>query len=344
MLRLIHHLLPLLLILLFTAAQQVHSWRPWPNAVNNNSRSSTADFRFGPSKKFEGSSEFVDLKYHMGPVMTTNITVHIIWYGKWQPSQKRIIREFINSISADSVKPPSVSGWWKTVQLYTDQTGSNISRTVKIGSEKNDRFYSHGKSLTRLSVQSVIKSFITARTKPLPVTPKNGIYLLLTSPDVYVQDFCQQVCGFHYFTFPSIVGYTLPYAWVGNSAKLCPGICAYPFAVPTYIPGLKPVKAPNGDVGVEGMISVIAHEIAELVTNPLVNAWYAGPDPIAPVEIADLCEGIYGTGGGGSYTGQMLEGRDGATFNVNGIRRQFLIQWVWNHVVNYCTGPNALDQ
>lgn len=92
------------------------------------------------------------------------------------------------------------------------------------------------------------------------------------------------------------------------------------------------------------MISVIAHEIAELATNPLVNAWYAGPDPVAPVEIADLCEGIYGTGGGGSYTGQLLDGEDGATYNMNGIRRRFLVQWVWNHVVNYCTGPNALDQ
>ncbi|KMT15889.1 hypothetical protein BVRB_3g055770 [Beta vulgaris subsp. vulgaris] len=342
MFSLIHFLLSLFLILHLTP-QPVTCWRPWPTTQTNLTDTPT-DLQFGPSKKFEGSSDFVDLKYHMGPVMTTNITVHIIWYGTWHSSQKRIIREFINSISDDSVPPPSVSGWWKTVQLYTDQTGSNISRTVKIGSEKNDRFYSHGKSLTRLSVQSVIKSFITAKTKPLPITPKNGIYLLLTSPEVYVQDFCQQVCGFHYFTFPSIVGYTLPYAWVGNSAKLCPGVCGYPFAVPTYIPGLKPVKAPNGDIGVEGMISVIAHEIAELVTNPLVNAWYAGKDPIAPVEIADLCEGIYGTGGGGSYTGQMLEGRDGATFNVNGIRRRFLIQWVWNHVVNYCTGPNALDQ
>ncbi|WMV33882.1 hypothetical protein MTR67_027267 [Solanum verrucosum] len=58
------------------------------------------------------------------------------------------------------------------------------------------------------------------------------------------------------------------------------------------------------------MISVIAHEIAELSTNPLVNAWYAGEDPSFPVEIADLCEGIYGSGGGGSYTGQMLNGED----------------------------------
>lgn len=279
----------------------------------------------------------------MGPVLTANITIHIIWYGRWEKTQKRIIRGFFNSISAVDLKPPSVYGWWKTVRLYTDQTGNNISQTVRLGEEKNDRLYSHGKSLTRLSIQSVIKSAVTAKTRPLPIDAKNGVYFLLTSDDVQVQDFCRDVCGFHYFTFPSIVGYTLPYAWVGNSAKLCPGFCAYPFAVPDYMPGLKPEKSPNGDVGIDGMISVIAHELAELSTNPLVNAWYAGEDPVAPVEIADLCEGIYGTGGGGSYTGQMLNDGDGATYNMRGIRRKFLVQWVWNHLVNYCTGPNALD-
>ncbi|KAJ0099541.1 hypothetical protein Patl1_19938 [Pistacia atlantica] len=291
--------------LLLTIAPST-AWRPWRNTTYN-----TSDFIYGNSKK-------------------------------------RVRRRSSASSSTQSPpltpSSPSIAGWWKTVQLYTDQTGNNISSTVRLGQEKNDRFYSHGKRLTRLSVQSVIKSHVTAKSKPLPINPKSGLYLLLTSDDVYVQDFCGQVCGFHYFTFPSIVGYTLPYAWVGNSGKLCPGVCAYPFAVPNYIPGLKPVKSPNGDVGVDGMISVIGHEIAELATNPLVNAWYAGPDPIAPVEIADLCEGIYGTGGGGSYTGQLLDGEDGATYNMNGIRRRYLLQWVWNHVVNYCTGPNALDQ
>lgn len=332
-------LLYIAVLISLSAAPLAHGWRPWPNQKAN-----ATDFIFGGSKKFEGSSEFVHLRYHMGPVLTANITVYPIWYGKWQKSQKRIIREFINSITAPDSKKPSVSGWWKTVQLYTDQTGSNISSNVHLGAEKNDRFYSHGKSLTRLTVQSVIKSAITATTKPLPINPKSGVYLLLTSEDVYVQDFCNNICGFHYFTFPSIVGYTLPYAWIGNSAKLCPGVCAYPFAVPTYIPGLKAMKSPNGDIGVDGMISVIAHEIAEVATNPLVNAWYAGQDPVFPVEIADLCEGIYGTGGGGSYTGQMFNGADGATYNMNGIRRRYLVQWVWNHLVNYCTGPNALDQ
>ncbi|KAL8050991.1 hypothetical protein ABFX02_06G116400 [Erythranthe guttata] len=328
-------LAPLLLLLL---AGPVFCWRPWPTTKPN-----STDILYGGSKKYEGSSEFVHLKYHMGPVLTANITVYPIWYGTWLPSHKRIIREFISSISAADSKPPSVAGWWRTVQQYTDQTGDNITRSVRVGEEKNDRFYSHGKSLTRLSVQSVIKSAVSAATRPLPVNPKSGVYLLLTSDDVHVQDFCNNICGFHYFTFPSIVGYTLPYAWVGNSAKMCPGVCAYPFAVPEYIPGLTAVKSPNGDVGVDGMISVIAHEIAELATNPLVNAWYAGGDPVFPVEIADLCEGIYGTGGGGSYTGQMLNGGDGATYNMNGIRRRFLVQWVWNHLLNYCTGPNALD-
>ncbi|KAI4363629.1 hypothetical protein MLD38_019821 [Melastoma candidum] len=92
------------------------------------------------------------------------------------------------------------------------------------------------------------------------------------------------------------------------------------------------------------MVSVIGHEIAELATNPLMNGWYAGEDPSFPVEIGDLCEGIYGTGGGGSYMGQTMKGEDGSTFNMNGVRkRRFLIQWLWNPVVSYCTGPNSLD-
>ncbi|KDO35826.1 hypothetical protein CISIN_1g046359mg [Citrus sinensis] len=90
-------------------------------------------------------------------------------------------------------------------------------------------------------------------------------------------------------------GLLVPYAWIGNSAKQRPEVCSYPFAVPGYMGGGGPaaLKPPNGNVGVDGMISVIAHELAELSTNPLVNAWYAGEDP---TEIGDLCEGLYGSG------------------------------------------------
>ncbi|KAF5785751.1 putative protein EXORDIUM [Helianthus annuus] len=120
----------------------------------------------------------------MGPVISPDITVHVVWYGTWKPAQKRIIREFINSFSAPIRRSPSVSDWWKVVQLYTNQTGSNISRTVTMGQEKNDRLLSQGRMLTRLSVQLVIKAAIKAKKNPLPAQSKGGLYFVLTSDDI----------------------------------------------------------------------------------------------------------------------------------------------------------------
>uniref|UniRef100_A0A0D9WLG1 Protein EXORDIUM-like 3 n=1 Tax=Leersia perrieri TaxID=77586 RepID=A0A0D9WLG1_9ORYZ len=334
--------LALFYLLLALAPLAVTAWRPWP--PRNASGGELAGI--GASKKYEGSSDFVKLQYHMGPVLAADITVHPIWYGKWPVSHKRTIRAFLRSLSAAGVPSPSVSAWWRTVRLYTDQTSSNVSATVRLGEEKSDARMSRGARLSRLDIQSVVRDAVTATTRPLPVD-SGGVYLVLTSPEVAVENFCGQVCGFHYFTFPSVVGYTLPYAWVGNSAARCPEICAYPFAIPSYIVagGRRPESPPNGDSGIDGMVSVIAHELAELASNPLANAWYAGEDPSFPTEIADLCEGIYGTGGGGAYTGQLLtDGRSGASYNVNGVGgRRFLVQWVWDPVVSYCSGPNALD-
>ncbi|KAK9129214.1 hypothetical protein Sjap_009701 [Stephania japonica] len=305
------------------------------------------------SKRFEGSSNLVKLKYHMGPVLSSPIKIYLIWYGNWPNPKKLLIKDFLLSISSSSTtepKPPiknhaaTVSDWWRTVSLYTDQTGANISRTVLIAGEYSDRKYSLGTQLTRLTVQQVIANSV--KSAPFPVDHKNGVYLILTSEDVAMQDFCRAVCGFHYFTFPSMVGYTLPYAWVGNSGRQCPEVCAYPFAVPAYMKGggMGAVAPPNGDVGVDGMISVIGHELAELSSNPLVNAWYAGEDPTAPTEIGDLCEGLYGTGGGGGYMGQVMRDGKGRTYNMNGRRgRKFLVQWIWNPVIKACSGPNALD-
>lgn len=303
------------------------------------------------SKKFEGSSNLVNLKYHMGPVLSSSpINLYIIWYGHWPSHQQLLIKDFLHSISPDnynhsrslSSSGKTVSDWWKTVSLYTDQTGANVSHNLLIAGEFSDHKYSHGTHLTRLTVQQVIANAV--KTAPFPVDHKNGVYLILTSVDVTVQDFCRAVCGFHYFTFPSLVGYTLPYAWVGNSGEQCPEVCAYPFAVPGYMASGRALRPPNGDVGVDGMVSVIGHELAELSSNPLINAWYAGEDPTAPTEIGDLCEGLYGTGGGGGYIGQVMRDRGGKTFNMYGRNgRKFLVQWLWSPALKACSGPNAID-
>jgi hypothetical protein len=103
------------------------------------------------------------------------------------------------------------------------------------------------------------------------------------------------------------------------------------------------LRPPNGDAGVDGMVIVLGHELAELATNPLVNAWYAGDTPTAPTEVADLCVGVYGDGGGaGGFVGNVSRAADGSSYNVNGVNgRRFLVQWLWNPVRGACYGPNS---
>lgn len=128
----------------------------------------------------------------MGPVLTSAIHVYIIWYGAWGASQKSIIRDFLNSVSSPSQVPgPSVQQWWSTVQTYTDQTGANISASIVVAGEHVDAHYSHGKLLSRLSVQDVIRSSLAENKGTLPVNTKGGLYMVLTGEDVMMQVWLQ---------------------------------------------------------------------------------------------------------------------------------------------------------
>ncbi|KAG6482725.1 protein EXORDIUM-like 7 [Zingiber officinale] len=315
----------------------------WPSSHNYPFRSDS----------IAASSEPVDVSYHMGPVVASPANIYVIWYGRWAAAPQSIIRDFLLSLSSPAPlpPPPSVDEWWRTARLYVDQTGSNVTGSFALAGELHDSGYSHGASLSRLAMQSVIRSAVAA-TDRLPMDPRDGIYLVLTSPDVEVEDFCREVCGFHYFTFPAIVGVTMPYAWVGHSGTQCPGMCAFPFALPSYMVGggggggnssALVVGPPNGDVGADGMVSVIAHELAEMATNPLINAWYAGDDPAAPAEIADLCVGVFGTGSGGGFAGHVFRSAEGAGYNLNGVNgRKFMVQWLWDPIKKSCFGPNAM--
>ncbi|KAI3664937.1 hypothetical protein L6452_43550 [Arctium lappa] len=240
----------------------------------------------------------------MGPILTSHINLYVIWYGNWNPNHQSTIRDFLYSLSSSSSVSPSVFDWWQTIRLYTDQTGSNITKSISLSLEFTDSKYSHRKSLTRLSIQSVIKNSIHALHKPLPLNFNNGLYLVLTSPDVQV----------------------------GNSGTQCPGFCAYPFAWPKYSgtpTGNNDIMgAPNGDPGTEGMISVIAHELAEVSTDPFVNGWYAGNEPSFPTEIADLCIGVYGSGAGGGFVGQVYKDKKGNAYNLNGAKGRREQRWV----------------
>ncbi|KAL2453088.1 Protein EXORDIUM-like 3 [Abeliophyllum distichum] len=127
-------LVPLLFLFFFTGP--VIAWRPWPNQSLNKT-----DFLFGGSKKYEGSSEFVQLKYHMGPVLTEkyhSFSHNGMAVAKFPETYNPGIHQLNLRRGLQTAVGGRVVG--KTVQQYTDQTGANISRHVHIGAEKNDGF------------------------------------------------------------------------------------------------------------------------------------------------------------------------------------------------------------
>ncbi|CAN6306009.1 unnamed protein product [Urochloa humidicola] len=73
---------------------------PYPHG-----RAGGGDPLLGASKKYEGSSNLVDLRYHMGPVLSAApLRLYVLWYGRWDPSHQAPIRDFLLSLSDPS--PP----------------------------------------------------------------------------------------------------------------------------------------------------------------------------------------------------------------------------------------------
>src|SRR5205085_9804377 len=116
--------------------------------------------------------------------------------------------------------------------------------------------------------------------------------------------FCSQYCGWH--TYGTISGSNIKYAFVGN-ANRCLGGCA------------AQTVGPNGNAGVDGMVSVIAHELEETNTDPNLNAWYNSRGS----EDADMCAWTFGSKqtrlSTGAYYNMTLQ-------TLTGSYRHFLIQ------------------
>lgn len=260
------------------------------------------------------------LEYHKGPLLKGKITVNLIWYGQFSPTQRSIIVDFIESLNSPaSPPPPSAASWWRTTSKY-----KGGASTLVIGSQTLDESYSMGKSLKTMQITALA-------SKPNRV---GSINLVLTAKDVAVDGFCMSRCGTH----GSTRGKTrVTYAWVGNPETQCPGMCAWPFHQPVYGPQAPPLVAPNGDVGIDGMIINLATVLAGTVTNPYGNGYFQGP-ATAPLEAVSACTGIFGSGAYPGYAGNVLVDKStGASYNANGVAgRKFLLPAMWDPETSTC--------
>jgi hypothetical protein len=219
-----------------------------------------------------------------------------------------------------------------------------------LGKQVVGQGYSLGKSLKRADIAALVETAI--KSGALPLLENNAVYLVLTSEDVTVEGFCMSSCGFHGSlnllsnqkpTKSRMMGkkekhqQLLPYAWVGNSASQCPGQCAWPFHQPIYGPQTPPLVAPNGDMGIDGMIINIATVLAGAVTNPFNTGYFQG-DAAAPMEAVSACPGIYGRGAYPGFPGELLvDETSGASYNAHGLDgRKFLVPAMWDPATNSC--------
>ncbi|MQL81079.1 hypothetical protein Taro_013542 [Colocasia esculenta] len=276
-------------------------------------------------------SASTQLQYHRGPLLTSPINVYLVWYGAFSPADKSAISDFFASFDLSPATAPhgkqTVSTWWKTAQRYRDTGGRPVSSAVKLAGHVSDPGCSLGKSLKRADVSSLARNAVLKQLLPYDA---GGVYLVLTAADVTVERFCMGSCGFHgtVTIFPGRPVAVV--AHVGNAATQCPGLCAWPFAVPAYGPPGPPLVAPNG-VGADGVVMNVATVLTGAATNPRGNGYYQG-DALAPLEAVTACPGVFGEGAYPGYPGQlMVDPKSRASFNAYGAQaRMFLLPAMWD--------------
>ncbi|CAI5957483.1 unnamed protein product [Closterium sp. NIES-65] len=198
-------------------------------------------------------------------------------------------------------KAVSAWQWWQIATLYTMKRGSqtvSVSSQVQFRKRVFDK-YSLGKVIKEDlgGVWQIIDQQL--RTRALPID-SSAQYLVLTSADVALGDrekgFCGRsgYCGFHSFATDG-VSY-IKYGFVGNGEK-CGTRCM-------RTGGSK--RTPNGKRGVDGMISIVAHEVVETANNPRIEGgWY---DALG-AESSDKCMTDFGPSvavGGNGYSYNMV--------------------------------------
>jgi hypothetical protein len=243
------------------------------------------------------------ITYHGGPVMRASMVhVYFIWYGNWTNGPKASDSQTtvnLMNILFGPTRGIGGSAYFKINTTYSDQVGHPSGNIALVASTANR--YSRGKALADADVQTIVKGALSSRSLPIDA---NGIYFVLTSSDVAeTSGFCNLYCGWH--THSSIGGTDIKYAFVGNSDR-CPASCEMQSI------------SPNRDSGADGMASVMAHEAAETVTNPDLNAWYDS----AGNESADKCAWKFGP-----VTGVIGEGAYNQTFGTY----NWLIQMDWEN-------------
>jgi len=251
------------------------------------------------------------ISYHGGAIMNGVSKIVIVWYGNWNqtnktdtPAGQQIIRDALYGMSVQNPVynySGITTAYASNLGSYTQASGTSVtqasSAVINEFTQPTSATYG-GRTLTDASVFSLVKAYAGAGDA-------NAIYLVLSSSDIAESSgFLTKYCGWH--TYGSTGSNLIKYGFIGNPNRSL-AACAVQSV------------SPNGNAAVDAMVSVIAHELVETVTDPFLNAWYNG----AGSENSDMCAWTFGS--------QTKVSSNGSYWNVNlptrgGQSRNYLLQ------------------
>jgi hypothetical protein len=256
----------------------------------------------GEAGRNHGGGSSTGMNFSGGPVMTNPANIYFIWYGNWTGNTA-------TSILPDLANGLGGSPYYAINSTYYSANGTHIPNAATLAGQANDSYSQGTGPLADAAIATIVSKAITSGALPSDV---NGVYFVLTSPDVKKSGFCTSYCGWH--THTSVGGVDIKYAFIGNPATQCMSACA------------EQTVGPNGNPGADAMASIISHEFEESTSDPDLNAWMDSRGN----ENADKCAWTFGT---------TYKAANGALANMNLSGRDFLIQQNW---VNVAPGGCAL--
>ena len=218
--------------------------------------------------------------YQPGAPIISEPNIYVIWYGNWDSqscsapsggtSTPSIINDFLSTLGESAWNEINTT-YYQIIngkKTFVQPTSEVEGCTVDPGSQ--------GLSLdsdTGPQVSDVVENALS--TKALKTDP-NGVYLVLTASNVNVADFMTLLCAYHWAYDNAQT--TIKYAFIGdastNLSQCAPQI----------------TNSPNSNPAADAMVSVLAHEFVEAVSDPFGTSWFDQ----AGFENADKCAWTYG--------------------------------------------------
>jgi hypothetical protein len=248
-----------------------------------------------------GKKAAPQILYHGGPVMLGTNNVYVVYYGSFTVTATSIIDNFLGNLGG--------SGAFNVNTTYYNAQGEHISGSLSYSPSTHTYTddYSQGHRVHTSFPTTELHGVLQAGHLP---TDANGIYVLITSPDVTVP--AGFYCGFHTHSTSIVNGTDIKYAMIPEphapTYQLCSG----------NVEIFNDTTSPNDDIGADSVTDTAIHEISETVTDPDLNAWFTNNG----LEVGDLCNFVYG---------QTFLAPNGSHANHVFGSRDYLVQTIWEN-------------